>query len=68
MENKRITRKLGVGFYVAEHAHNTDEITYKLGILEDKLEHWLTLLQTDGINSKKIVADEIREVLNEQDN
>lgn len=35
MENKRITEKLGVGFYVAEHAHNTDEITYKLGKLED---------------------------------
>lgn len=30
---------------------------------KSKLEHWLILLQTDGINSKKLVADEIKEVL-----
>lgn len=31
----RLTEKLGEGFYVAEHAHNTDEVTHKLGKFED---------------------------------
>ena len=34
----RLTEKLGEGFYVAEHAHNTDEVTHELGKFEDILE------------------------------
>ena len=31
----RLTTKIDTGFYVADHAHNTDEVTHKLGKLED---------------------------------
>lgn len=31
----RLTTKIEDGFYVADHAHNTDEVTHKLGKLED---------------------------------
>ena len=36
--------------------------------INSKLEHWLKLLQTDGINSKKQVADEIKEILGNEQN
>jgi hypothetical protein len=32
---ERLTTKLDDGFYVADKAHNTDEVTHKLGRLED---------------------------------
>lgn len=31
----RLTTKIEDGFYVADHAHNTDEVIHKLGKLED---------------------------------
>ena len=31
----RLTTKIDEGFYVADHAHNTDEVTHKLGQYED---------------------------------
>jgi len=31
----RLTTKISDGFYVADHAHNTDEVTHKLGVTED---------------------------------
>lgn len=32
---ERLTTKIDDGFYVADKAHNTDEVTHKLGKLED---------------------------------
>ena len=32
---RKLTTKISDGFYVADHAHNTDEVTHKLGIVEE---------------------------------
>lgn len=32
---RKLTTKISDGFYVADHAHNTDEITHKLGVTEE---------------------------------
>ena len=32
---RKLTTKISDGFYVAAHAHNTDEVTHKLGVIEE---------------------------------
>lgn len=42
-----------------------DTLDTILGNIELKLERWLELLETDGINSKSMVANDIQQVLKE---
>lgn len=32
---RKLTTKISDGFYVADHAYNTDEVTHKLGVTEE---------------------------------
>lgn len=32
---RKLTTKISDGFYIADHAHNTDEVTHKLGVTEE---------------------------------